>query len=52
VSTPAGRPRWSARLGAGVSGHAEEPRATWKLNGTLRIRTSDRENDGSLGRPA
>ena len=25
-------------------------RATWKLNGTLRIKTTDRDNPGSLGR--
>ena len=25
-------------------------RATWKLNGTLRIKTTDRDNSGSLGR--
>lgn len=24
-------------------------RATWKLNGTIRIRTTDRDNTGSLG---
>jgi hypothetical protein len=27
----------------------DAPRATWKMNGTLRIRTSDDENRGSLG---
>jgi hypothetical protein len=27
----------------------DSPRATWKMNGTLRIRTSDAENRGSLG---
>ncbi len=31
---------------------AESPRATWKVSGTLRIRTSDHENAGSLGRQA
>jgi hypothetical protein len=25
------------------------PRATWKLNGTLRVRTSDRDSAGALG---
>ena len=25
-------------------------RATWKLNGTLRIKTTDKDNSGSLGR--
>ena len=30
----------------------DSPRATWKMNGTVRIRTSDRENAGSLGDPA
>lgn len=25
-------------------------RATWKLNGTLRIRTTDKDSAGSLGR--
>ena len=25
-------------------------RATWKLNGTLRIKTTDKDNAGSLGR--
>lgn len=25
-------------------------RATWKLNGTLRIRTTDKDSTGSLGR--
>lgn len=24
-------------------------RATWKLNGTIRIRTTDKDNTGSLG---
>jgi hypothetical protein len=27
----------------------DAPRATWKMSGTLRIRTSDQENPGSLG---
>jgi len=27
----------------------DSPRATWKLNGTLRVRTSDAENTGALG---
>lgn len=27
---------------------AGSPRATWKLSGRLRIRTSDRDNPGSL----
>jgi hypothetical protein len=30
----------------------DAPRATWKMNGTLRIRTSDDENRGSLGSPS
>ena len=25
------------------------PRATWKIDGTIRIRTSDRDSAGSLG---
>ena len=25
------------------------PRAMWKLNGTLRVRTADRDNPGALG---
>ena len=29
---------------------ADAQRATWKLNGTLRIKTTDRDNSGSLGR--
>ena len=28
---------------------ADSQRATWKLNGTLRIKTTDRDNSGSLG---
>ena len=28
---------------------ANAQRATWKLNGTLRIKTTDRDNAGSLG---
>ena len=27
----------------------EAPRATWKLNGTLRITTRDRDNAGAIG---
>jgi hypothetical protein len=27
----------------------ESPRATWKLDGTLRIRTSDKNSTGSIG---
>jgi len=27
----------------------EAPRATWRLNGTLRISTRDRDNAGALG---
>ena len=27
----------------------DAPRALWKLNGTLRVRTADRENPGALG---
>ncbi len=27
----------------------DSPRATWKLNGTLRIRTSDKDSTGSIG---
>ena len=27
----------------------ESPRATWKLDGTLRIRTSDKDSTGSIG---
>ena len=27
---------------------ADSQRATWKLNGTLRIKTTDRDNTGSL----
>ncbi len=27
----------------------DSPRATWKLNGTLRVRTSDQDNKGALG---
>ena len=25
------------------------PRATWRLNGTVRVRTTDKDNPGSLG---
>jgi hypothetical protein len=28
---------------------ANSPRAMWKLNGTLRVRTADRDNPGALG---
>jgi hypothetical protein len=28
---------------------ADSPRATWKLNGTLRVRTADQDNPGALG---
>ena len=28
---------------------ADAPRATWKLDGTLRIRTSDKDSTGSIG---
>ncbi len=28
---------------------ADSPRATWKLNGTLRVRTTDADNKGSIG---
>jgi hypothetical protein len=28
---------------------ADSPRAMWKLNGTLRVRTADRDNPGALG---
>ena len=28
----------------------DAPRATWKLNGTLRIKTTDKDSSGSLGR--
>ena len=31
---------------------ADSPRATWKLNGTLRVRTADRDNPGALGTAA
>ena len=31
---------------------ADSPRATWKLNGTLRVRTADRDNPGALGAAA
>lgn len=27
---------------------ADSPRATWKVNGTLRIRTADSDNPGAL----
>ena len=27
----------------------DSPRATWKMHGTLRIRTSDQDSRGSLG---
>lgn len=27
----------------------DSPRATWKMSGTLRIRTSDQDSTGSLG---
>lgn len=27
----------------------DSPRATWKMSGTLRIRTSDQDSHGSLG---
>lgn len=27
----------------------DSPRATWKLNGIVRVRTSDKDNTGSLG---
>ncbi|MDF2977580.1 MAG: hypothetical protein K0S40_2308 [Actinomycetospora sp.] len=30
----------------------DSPRATWKMNGTLRIRTSDDDSRGSLGSPS
>lgn len=28
----------------------DSPRATWKLDGTLRVRTGDKDNGGSAGR--
>ena len=28
----------------------DSPRAIWKLDGTLRIKTSDRDSEGSAGR--
>jgi hypothetical protein len=28
---------------------ADSPRATWKLDGTLRIRTSDKDSTGAIG---
>ncbi len=28
---------------------ANSPRATWKLNGTLRVRTADQDHPGALG---
>lgn len=28
---------------------ADSPRATWKLDGTLRIRTSDKDSNGAIG---
>jgi hypothetical protein len=31
---------------------ANSPRAMWKLNGTLRVRTADRDNPGALGAAA
>ena len=31
---------------------ADSPRATWKLNGTLRERTADQDNPGALGASA
>lgn len=31
---------------------ADAPRATWKLNGTVRIRTGDQDNPGSLSTPS
>ena len=30
----------------------DSPRATWKLNGTLRVRTADQDNPGALGAAA
>lgn len=27
----------------------DSPRATWKLNGTVRVRTADKDNAGSVG---
>ena len=31
---------------------ADSPRATWKLNGTVRVRTADQDNPGALGSAA
>ncbi|MBW0100872.1 hypothetical protein [Pseudonocardia sp. KRD291] len=31
---------------------ADSPRATWKLHGTVRIRTSDQDNRGSVSTPS
>lgn len=28
---------------------ADAPRATWRLNGVVRVRTDDRDSDGSVG---
>lgn len=31
---------------------ADSPRATWKLHGTVRIRTGDQDNRGSVSTPS
>lgn len=31
---------------------ADAPRATWKVHGTVRIRTGDQDNAGSLSTPS
>ncbi|RZT88606.1 hypothetical protein EV383_5550 [Pseudonocardia sediminis] len=30
----------------------DSPRATWKMHGTVRVRTSDNDNTGSVTKPA
>jgi hypothetical protein len=63
--TDIGREMWSYLTGKGATVeyafdnmHVEvpkttgpdSPRAIWKLDGTLRIKTSDRDSEGSAGR--
>jgi hypothetical protein len=42
-----GQEMWSYLTGKGAAVNYEAPRAVWKLNGTLRITTSDDELPGS-----
>jgi hypothetical protein len=62
--TDLGKEMWSYRTGKGAAidysfvdmtvevprdTGPEAPRASWRLNGTLRITTRDRDNAGALG---